>query len=65
MKRRTVGSANSSPGAIPRHLRDLRGALKDFILPPRREERVYPRAVKVKMSNYARKRPVAVAGAPI
>jgi len=58
-------SANSSPGAIPRHLRDLRAALKDFILPPRREERVYPRAVKVKMSNYARKRPVVVTGAPI
>jgi hypothetical protein len=25
-------------------------------LPPRRPERSYPRAVKIKMSNYARKR---------
>ena len=58
-------SANSSPGAIPRHLRDLRKAIKDFILPPRREERLYPRAVKIKMSNYARKRPAAAAGALI
>lgn len=58
--------ANSSPGAIPRHLLDLRKAIKDFILPPRREERVYPRAVKIKMSNYARKRPApALAGAAI
>lgn len=29
------------------------------VLPPRRENRQYPRAVKLKMSNYARKRPVA------
>jgi hypothetical protein len=27
-------------------------------LPPRRGERVFPRAVKIKMSNYARKVPV-------
>jgi len=46
----------ASPGAIPRHLRNLRGSLKQFILPPRRSERRYPRAVKIKMSNYARKR---------
>lgn len=31
------------------------------LLPPRRPERQYPRAVKIKMSNYARKRPVALA----
>jgi len=29
------------------------------VLPPRRSERLYPRAVKLKMSNYPRKRPVA------
>jgi hypothetical protein len=29
------------------------------VLPPRRSERLYPRAVKVKMSNYPRKRPGA------
>jgi hypothetical protein len=48
----------TSPGAIPRHLRDLRRKLRRYILPPRREERAYPRAVKIKMSNYKRKRPV-------
>jgi hypothetical protein len=31
-------------------------ALTTLILPPRRSERRYPRAVKIKMSNYARKR---------
>jgi hypothetical protein len=49
-------SALASPGAIPRHLRNLRAQLKLFVLPPRRHERYYPRAVKVKMSNYPRKR---------
>lgn len=49
--------AVTSPGAIPGRLRDLRARLKRFILPPRRSERRYPRAVKIKMSNYARKRP--------
>jgi hypothetical protein len=54
--------AIASPGAIPRHLRNLRAALVGLVLPPRRSERAYPRAVKIKMSNYARKRrPVAVA----
>jgi hypothetical protein len=48
--------AVTSPGAIPKRLRDLRANLKRFILPPRRTERSYPRAVKVKMSNYPRKR---------
>lgn len=51
-------STNStSPGAIPRHLDDMRDKIRRFLLPPRRPERVYPRAVKIKMSNYARKRP--------
>ena len=54
-------AANSrAPGAIPKSLRRLRDELKRFILPPRRTERSFPRAVKLKMSNYARKRPVAV-----
>jgi hypothetical protein len=47
----------TSPGAVPRHLARLCATLKRYILPPRRTERVYPRAVKVKMSNYARKWP--------
>jgi len=45
----------ASPGAIPRHLRNLRAEVKIFILPERRPERAYPRAVKVKMSSYAKK----------
>lgn len=49
-------SAIAAPGAIPRHLRELRKQIKLFILPPRRPERSYPRAVKVKMSNYPKKR---------
>ena len=46
----------ATPGAIPKHLRNLRAALTTLILPPRRPKRSYPRAVKIKMSNYARKR---------
>jgi len=57
--------ANSSPGAIPKHLRELRATLKRFILPPRRSDRVYPRAVKIKMSNYAKKRKSPAHAAPI
>jgi Transposase DDE domain len=45
-----------SPGAIPRHLRDMREKIRRFLLPPRRPERSYPRSVKIKMSNYTRKR---------
>lgn len=48
-------STGRSPGAIPRHLRDLRITLKRFVLPLRRPERSYPRVVKIKMSNYNRK----------
>lgn len=46
-------------GTIPQRLLALRADLKRFVLPPRRRERVYPRAVKIKMSNYPRKRPAA------
>ena len=45
-----------SPGAIPRHLAQMRANIARFILPQRRT-RSYPRAVKLKMSNYDRKRP--------
>jgi hypothetical protein len=47
-----------SPGAIPRNLRRLREQIARFLLPPRRA-RAYPRAVKLKMSGYARKRPTS------
>jgi hypothetical protein len=49
--------AVASPGAIPRHLRNLRQDLKFFVLPERRNHRTNPRAVKLKMSKYPRKRP--------
>lgn len=46
-----------APGKIPSRLQDLRHQLKLLVLPPRRPERSYPRAVKIKMSNYLRKPP--------
>lgn len=48
--------AVTSPGAIPKRLRELRVNLRGLILPPRRSERAYRREVKIKMSNYPRKR---------
>lgn len=51
------GRAFKSTGTIPSRLSRLRRDVKRLILPPRRPERAYPRAVKVKMSNYPRKRP--------
>ena len=47
-------------GILPRRLTDLRLNLKRLVLPPRREERSFPRAVKIKMTNYPRKRPTPV-----
>jgi len=44
-------------GRIPGQLLDLRNQLKLLMLPPRRSDRCYPRAVKIKMSNYVRKPP--------
>jgi hypothetical protein len=48
----------TKPGAIPQRLKKLRARLKRFILPIRRTERAYPRAVKIKMTAYPRKRPI-------
>jgi hypothetical protein len=48
-------------GNIPRDLSTLRLNLKRLVLPPRRPDRSFPRAVKLKMSNYARKRPAGQA----
>lgn len=48
-------------GNIPRDLATLRLNLKRLVLPQRRPNRSFPRAVKIKMSNYARKRPSAQA----
>ena len=48
----------TSPGAIPKRLETMRRNVKRYVLPPRRPRR-YPRVVKIKMSNYERKRPLA------
>ena len=53
----TWSTFTTSPGAIPKHLGDMRDKIRRFVLPPRRPDRTFPRAVKIKMSNYARKRP--------
>jgi hypothetical protein len=53
----TLSLRTMTPGSVPASLARLRQRLKRLILPPRRPERAYPRAVKVKMSNYPRKRP--------
>jgi hypothetical protein len=52
-------ASSASPGAIPKNLARLRARIAGLVLPPRRSERAYPRAVKVKMSNYPRKRPAS------
>jgi hypothetical protein len=52
-----LGSKSLSPGALPKQLAKTQDRVRRFVLPPRRSERTFPRAVKLKMSNYARKRP--------
>jgi IS4 transposase len=56
-------SSTTTPGAIPQRLSTMRDRMRHFVLPPRRTEsrsRVFPRAVKIKMSNYDRKVPSTV-----
>lgn len=48
--------AVASPGAIPRHLLALRAALTLLLLPERRPDRHYPRAVKLRLTGYPRNR---------
>ena len=50
---------HTSAGALPTRIREWEEALARFILPERRSNRLYPRAVKIKMSRYRRKRPQA------
>ncbi len=50
-------ATTDTPGAIPKRLNTMRDRIRRFVLPARRPERVFPRAVKIKMSSYARKRP--------
>jgi hypothetical protein len=46
-----------APGRIPKGLLNLRHSLKLLLIPERRADRSYPRAVKIKLSPYQRKRP--------
>ena len=50
-------AAMASPGTIPSRLATATDRMRTFVLPPRRPQRIFPRAVKIKMSNYARKVP--------
>jgi hypothetical protein len=49
--------AIASPGALPARLKTMREFFTRLVLPDRRISRRYPRAVKIKMSNFPRKRP--------
>jgi hypothetical protein len=49
----------ASAGAIPTRLNTMRELFTRLVLPARRPNRSYPRAVKIKMTNYARKAPRA------
>lgn len=46
-----------SPGTVPSRLATATDRMRTFVLPPRRPERSFERAVKIKMSNYGRKVP--------
>lgn len=49
--------AVASPGALPTRLKNMRDIFTRLVLPERRRSRRYPRAVKIKMSKFPRKRP--------
>jgi len=50
-----LAAITTGPGLLPHHIEHLHHELALLVLPPRRPRR-YPRAVKIKMSNYPRKR---------
>jgi Transposase DDE domain len=47
----------ASPGVIPKRLKQLRADLGHYVLPERRRSRRFPREVKLKGTQYSRKRP--------
>lgn len=51
-----LAAMTSTPGALPRHIKDLPRKIGALVLPPRRSNRRYPRHVKIKMSNFKRNR---------
>jgi len=52
----------ASPGTLPGRLATATDRMRTFVLPLRRKERVFPREVKIKMSNYGRKLPKSSSG---
>lgn len=58
----SLASRRLALGTIPGRLARLRQRLKRLVLPERRTKRAFPRAVKIKMSNYARKLPTVTGG---
>jgi hypothetical protein len=51
-----------SPGKLPQVLARLHEETAGYVLSPRRSKRRYPRAVRIKMSGYDRKRTPATQG---
>ena len=52
-------STSTTPGAIPAKLRAMRQNIRRFVLPPRRAERRYPRAVRMTQTHYPIKKNAA------
>ncbi|MDN6888061.1 transposase, partial [Variovorax sp. CAN2819] len=52
-------SSSTAPGAIPAKLRAMRQNIRRFVLPPRRSERRYPRAVRMTKTQYPIKKNAA------
>lgn len=52
-------SSNAAPGSIPAKLRAMRENIKRYILPKRRSQRTYPRAVKMSKTRYPVKKNAA------
>lgn len=50
-------AASASDGTIPGSFASITDRMRHYVLPPRSPQRVFPRAVKLKMSNYNRKVP--------
>lgn len=51
-----LAAMTHSPGALPKHIKDLPRKIGALVLPERRSVRRYPRQVKIKMSNFKRNR---------
>ena len=52
-------STSTTPGAIPAKLQAMRQNIRRFVLPPRRSERRYPRAVRMTKTQYPIKKNAA------